>query len=155
MTNEADGSREALDDVRRTATALLAVAKGALRRILVSDGVSTVELEWQDAPPAGHPADVIRMEGAPEDPSPTSDLYYVTAPMVGTFYHSPEPDAPPFVQVGDIVEQGRQVGIVEAMKLMNAVESDHAGKVVALLVANAAPVEYDEPLLALAPVIPQ
>ena len=75
---------------------------------------------------------------------------YLTSPAVGVFYHAKEPGAEPFVAVGSTVEPGQQVGIVEAMKLMIPVEADRGGIVVDVLTANGAPVEYDEPLFALA-----
>ena len=70
----------------------------------------------------------------------------VTAPMVGTFYRSPNPDAPPFVETGDKVQKGQVLCIVEAMKLMNEIESEFAGTVVEAPVANGQPIEYGEVL---------
>ena len=75
----------------------------------------------------------------------------VRAPVVGTFYRAPEPGAPPFVAVGDLIRPGQVVGIVEAMKLMNEVTADQAGRVVEVLVDDGQPVEYDQPLIALEP----
>ncbi|MCP2341075.1 acetyl-CoA carboxylase biotin carboxyl carrier protein [Actinomadura rupiterrae] len=75
----------------------------------------------------------------------------VTAPAVGVFYRAPEPGAAPFVAVGDDVEPGQQVGILEAMKLMNPIEAEQAGRVVAVLVEDQAAVEYGQPLIRLAP----
>ncbi|WP_343044371.1 acetyl-CoA carboxylase biotin carboxyl carrier protein, partial [Micromonospora maritima] len=77
--------------------------------------------------------------------------HVVRAPTVGVFYRAPEPGAKPFVAEGDIVQPGQQVGIVEAMKLMIPVHADAHGTVVEVLRADGAPVEYDEPLLALSP----
>jgi acetyl-CoA carboxylase biotin carboxyl carrier protein len=74
----------------------------------------------------------------------------VTAPTVGVFYRSPEPGAPPFVSEGDVVAAGQQVAIIEAMKLMIPVEADRAGRVAAILCADADAVEYGQPLLVLA-----
>jgi len=68
------------------------------------------------------------------------------SPLVGTFYRAPSPNAPPFVEVGDLVKKGQVLCIVEAMKLMNEVESEVEGKVVSIYVENAQPVEYGEPL---------
>ena len=73
----------------------------------------------------------------------------VVAPMVGTFYRAAEPGATPFVEVGDLVEPGQVIGIVEAMKLMNHITAEHAGKVAEVLVGNGEPVEFDQPLIAL------
>ena len=75
---------------------------------------------------------------------------YLTAPTVGVFYRAKEPGAEPFVTVGSLVEPGQQVGIVEAMKLMIPVESDRAGVITDVLKSNGAPVEYAEPLFAIA-----
>jgi acetyl-CoA carboxylase biotin carboxyl carrier protein len=69
------------------------------------------------------------------------------APMVGTFYRSPSPDAKPFVEVGQNVKAGETVCIIEAMKLMNEIEADATGMVKAILVENGQPVEYGQPLL--------
>jgi acetyl-CoA carboxylase biotin carboxyl carrier protein len=69
------------------------------------------------------------------------------SPMVGTFYRSSAPDAPPFVQEGDMVQKGQALCIVEAMKMMNEIESEVAGRVVRILVENGQPVEYDQPLM--------
>jgi len=75
-----------------------------------------------------------------------SNLHEIRSPIVGTFYRAPAPDADPYVQVGDIVSPGTVLGIVEAMKLMNEIESDVSGKIVKILVENATPVEYNQPL---------
>ena len=75
----------------------------------------------------------------------------ITAPMIGTFYHAPAPGDPPFVNVGDPVEPGQVVGIIEAMKTMNEIPSEHAGVVAEILVANGQPVEYGQPLIRLEP----
>jgi acetyl-CoA carboxylase biotin carboxyl carrier protein len=86
--------------------------------------------------------------------APDSDeahLLTIEAPMVGTFYRAPSPDAQPFVRDGDRVKKGQVVCIVEAMKLMNEIESKVAGRVVKVLVENAQPVEYGQPLFLLEP----
>lgn len=90
---------------------------------------------------------------APSEPIPVPAVasHHVRSPIVGTFYQAPEPGSPPFVSVGDSVTEGQQVGIVEAMKLMNRIDADVAGKVVAILVPDGTPVEYDLPLIALEP----
>ena len=78
-------------------------------------------------------------------------LLTIEAPMVGTFYRAPSPDAQPFVRDGDRVKKGQVVCIIEAMKLMNEIESKVAGRVVKVLVENAQPVEYGQPLFLLEP----
>jgi len=75
-----------------------------------------------------------------------SNLHEIKSPIVGTFYRAPAPDADPYVQVGDTVSAGSVLCIVEAMKLMNEIESDINGKIVKILVENATPVEYNQPL---------
>ncbi len=91
-------------------------------------------------------------EPAPVDAAPADDhLHWVTSPIVGTFYRAPNPDAEPYVKVGDFVEQGHTLCIVEAMKLMNEIESDLSGTIVKVLPENAQPVEYGERLFAVRP----
>lgn len=86
---------------------------------------------------------------APAAPSEDADLHIVKSPIVGTFYESPSPGANAFVKIGDRVEAGQVLCIVEAMKLMNEIESDGSGEVVKRLVQNGQPVEYGQPLFAL------
>lgn len=75
------------------------------------------------------------------------DKYHeIRSPIVGTFYRAPSPDAEPFIKVGDSVETGKVLCIIEAMKLMNEIESDISGKIVKILVDNGRPVEYNQPL---------
>jgi len=78
--------------------------------------------------------------------APATGLHEVKSPIVGTFYRAPAPEAPPFVQVGSSVEPGTVLCIVEAMKLMNEIECDAAGKIVKILVENGQAVEYDQTL---------
>ena len=79
-------------------------------------------------------------------------LHTVTSPLVGTFYRASSPDAPPFVEVGSKVEKGQVLCIIEAMKIMNEIESDVDGIIVKILVENGQPVEYGEPLFLIEPV---
>ena len=96
-------------------------------------------------------------QASPESAQPASpaaaaaDEHVVKSPIVGTFYAGPSPDAGPFVRVGDFVEAGQTVCIIEAMKLMNEIEADIGGEVARVLVENGQPVEYGEPLFALRP----
>ena len=75
----------------------------------------------------------------------------MTSPIVGTFYRAANPDAEPFVKVGDVVEKGQTLCIVEAMKLMNEIEADVAGTIVEIFPQNGQPVEYGEQLFAIQP----
>ena len=81
--------------------------------------------------------------------NPDAGLHIVKSPMVGTFFGSPSPGAAEFVSPGDRVAKGQVIGIVEAMKLMNEIESDAAGEVVKCLVSNGQPIEYGQPLFSL------
>lgn len=83
---------------------------------------------------------------ADTDGQPGAGIYVQTSPIVGTFYQAASPDAAPFVKVGDKVHRGQTLCIIEAMKLMNDVESEVDGEIVEILVKNAQPVEYEEPL---------
>ena len=90
---------------------------------------------------------------APAQPAAAvaEEEHIIKSPIVGTFYSGPSPDAGPFVKVGDHVEAGQTVCIIEAMKLMNEIEADIAGEVARVMVENGQPVEYGEPLFALRP----
>lgn len=98
--------------------------------------------------PAPRVVAVARPEGAAQAPD-AADLAIVTAPIVGTFYRAPEPGAPPFVETGARVKRGQVLCIIEAMKLMNEIESDHDGEIVAVYVENGSPVQYGERLFAI------
>lgn len=87
---------------------------------------------------------------APAD-DPNKNYVVVNSPIVGTFYRSASPDAPSYVEVGDTVKKGQVLCIIEAMKLMNEIEAEVSGKVVKILVDNAQPVEYGEPLYHIEP----
>ena len=88
----------------------------------------------------------------PSVPGSRSDLVEVTAPMVGTFYRAPGPEEPPFVEIGSRISVGQAVCILEAMKLMNELESEVTGEVVEILVENGTPVEFGQVLMRLKPV---
>ena len=104
-------------------------------------------------PPAATAAPAAAAAAAPADattaPVAEEELYVVKSPIVGTFYRSPSPTAEPFVKVGDLVDVGAVLCIVEAMKLMNEIECERAGEVVKLFVENGQPVEYGQPLFGL------
>ncbi len=92
---------------------------------------------------------VLPAEAQAPPVDPLAGAHIVKSPIVGTFYTSPSPDAEPFVQVGDHVQTGRVLCIVEAMKLMNEIESDASGEVLKVLVQSGQPVEYGQPLFAI------
>jgi len=117
----------------------------------VAQAAATHGIQAQ-APPIA-PQTAVEAGAGPSQPTPTAaaDEHIIKSPIVGTFYAGPSPDAGPFVRVGDFVEAGQTVCIIEAMKLMNEIEADIAGEVARVLVENAQPVEYGEPLFALRP----
>lgn len=133
----------------------------ALYKFLVETDIVEIEVEGekgrvkikrsgsgdaQSVPAAAHrPAPV--QEAKKEEPEARNDnIRIMTSPMVGTFYRAAAPDAQSFTEVGSIVKSGQALCIIEAMKLMNEVESEFSGKVVSILVENGQPVEYGEPL---------
>jgi acetyl-CoA carboxylase biotin carboxyl carrier protein len=101
-----------------------------------------------DAAPASAAA---VQQPAAESVESTAHLVTVEAPMVGTFYRAPKPDAPPFVAEGDVVKEGQVICIVEAMKLMNEIESKVAGRIAKVVVENGQPVEFGQPLFLVDP----
>jgi acetyl-CoA carboxylase biotin carboxyl carrier protein len=101
-------------------------------------------------------APVPAAAAAPEKPArpaepPVSNIVLIKSPMIGTFYRSPSPDKPSFINIGDEVEPGSVVCIIEAMKLFNEIESEVKGRIVKVLVEDASPVEYDQPLFQVEP----
>jgi acetyl-CoA carboxylase biotin carboxyl carrier protein len=106
------------------------------------------------APIASAPAVPTEKMEAPatrsESPA-ASNLITIKSPMIGTFYKSSAPDKPAFINVGDEIKPGKVICIVEAMKLFNEIESEVSGKIVKILVENASPVEYDQPLFLVEP----
>ena len=89
----------------------------------------------------------VEIAPATESSVPAADEYLITAPMIGTYYATPTPADPHFVRIGDRVEVGQVVAIIEAMKIMNEIAADRDGTVVEILVVNAQAVEYGSPLL--------
>lgn len=99
--------------------------------------------------PAAAPAPTIAAAPTPPaaaEPASTASYTPLKSPMIGTFYRSSGPDSPMFAQVGDMVEKGQVICIIEAMKLFNEIEAEQSGRIVKVLVENATPVEYDQPL---------
>lgn len=149
----AEAAASSLDHVCRGAAELMRAAGTPLRRLTVRIGDTQVDLEWPE-PQAPNGAVVspppvaVVVGGEPPEPDAR---HVVTAPHLGTFYRSPEPGSSPFVSEGDLVQRGQQIGILEAMKLMNPVEADRDGRVVEILAADGSAVEFEQPLLALLP----
>jgi acetyl-CoA carboxylase biotin carboxyl carrier protein len=144
---------DGLTELREHALRMAAELPGALRRVSVRSGDTTIEIEWQ--PQQEHDAVVVTSAAtAATAAEPVSTVVdegtVVRSPMVGTFYRSSSPDAAPYVEVGDVVAAGQTVAIVEAMKLFNPIAVESAGVVVEVLVEDGQPVEFDQPLFRLA-----
>jgi acetyl-CoA carboxylase biotin carboxyl carrier protein len=109
----------------------------------VSQAVPSAMMPVAQTPPAPAP---VAAEPPTEHEVTQHDGYVVNAPMVGTFYASPTPQNEPFVRVGQAVSEGDTLCIIEAMKIMNAIESDRAGTITAILADSGQPVEFEQPL---------
>ena len=164
-SSEDDVATEEDRSLRDEVVDLARALPGPLRRLTVRSGDRAVEVEWAtDSPPAAAaPAPVpggLQAVASPptavpdppeEAPEVPEGTVAVRAPLVGTFYSAPSPGAEPFVRVGDEVEPGQTLGIVEAMKLMNPIVADAAGVVAEVRAGDAESVEYDQVLLLLRP----
>ncbi len=143
-------------DLRKIKTLIQLLQESELAEIEVTDGEESVRLSRasQHAPPVVPTAQAVPVAPAPPEPAVAPDPAppaqpqgeQVTSPMVGTFFAAPSPTSPPFVKVGDSVNAGDVLCVVEAMKTMNHIESEYSGEVAAILVENAEPVEYGQPL---------
>lgn len=110
-----------------------------------ADGATAAPVPQYIAAPAAVPAPAAAAPAAPS-PAASSNLVEIKSPMIGTFYLTANPDSAPFVTEGGSISAGKTVCIIEAMKLFNEIEAEISGKIVKILVANASPVEYDQPL---------
>jgi len=130
-------------------------------RIRISRAASSQEYVVSASPAAAAPLAAAQASQAPPiaasgaapalQPEADAGAVLVKSPIVGTFYETPSPGAPPFVKVGDAVEPGQVLCIIESMKLMNEIEAEVAGTLIAKLVENGRPVEYGEPLFSIRP----
>ncbi len=151
--------------------ALKLMTRHGLEEFEYFDGTLHVRLKKAYAGPPDMPIQAAPIQATPNQSAPAAatgktaatpaapeaaeeKLHIVKSPIVGTFYASPKPDASAFVKVGDVVSQGQVLCIIEAMKLMNEIESDVAGEIVRVLAENGQPVEYGEPLFAIRPTGP-
>jgi acetyl-CoA carboxylase biotin carboxyl carrier protein len=134
-------------------------SRGDLRIRLKKPGAATVIAAPRPVAEIIVPGAVSSAAAATSTPAPTAeadlrggeDLFLVKSPIVGTFYGSPSPGAEPFVKVGSYVEAGQTLCIVEAMKLMNEIESEATGEVLRIFAENGQPVEYGQPLFGIRP----
>ncbi len=145
--------KKLIDLVQESGIAELEITEGEEKVKIVRGGAVSVTHAPVAAPAAAQPAaaPAVAPTAAPvtaEAPK-GQEGHVVKAPMVGTFYRSPSPDAKPFVEVGQSVKEGDTICIIEAMKLMNEIEADASGVIKAILVENGQPVEYGQPLFIL------
>jgi len=167
LTEESLLSLQLIQELREQTRQLVDQLDGPVRRVALAVGACTVEVEWSEPGTPGLVGPPFAMQPAPVfapliaeapaagQPAPVASAepsHRVTAPLVGMFYRAPQPGAAPFVEVGDVVEPGQTLAIVEAMKLMNPIVADRRGQVVAIHAADGEVVEYDQPLLDLGPV---
>ncbi|RGZ01160.1 acetyl-CoA carboxylase biotin carboxyl carrier protein [Clostridium sp. AM58-1XD] len=132
------------NSVPAMAAAMQAQAAGAMMAANAAQGIQYTGVQPPVLPAAGAAAPVSTDQASASDEIPSDKV--VTSPLVGTFYNASSPDAEPFVKAGDTVKKGQVLGIIEAMKLMNEIESEYDGIVEAVLVDNEAVVEYGQPL---------
>lgn len=144
--------KKLIDLVEESGISELELTEGE-EKVRISRGVPQAAPMMHYAPPPtfmpapAAPASAPAAATTEKDTAPAQiEGHVVKSPMVGTFYRAPSPDAKPFVDVGSSVGVGDTICIVEAMKLLNEIESDHAGVIKAILVENGQPVEYGEPL---------
>lgn len=143
-------------DIRKVKKLIELLEESNINEIEIKEGEESVRISRGSsvvaapvAAPAVAPAPVAAApaaaEAAPEAPQTTGHV--VKSPMVGTFYRSPSPSSPVFIEVGQTVKAGDVICIIEAMKMMNQIEADKAGVVEAILVEDGQPVEFDQPLV--------
>lgn len=148
-------------DLRKIKTLIDLVAESGISELEITEGEGKVRIVKEDTRgpamaattvtvPAPAPAQPAAAPAAAEPapaPAPVASGHTVKSPMVGTFYRASSPEAAPFVEVGQRVEQGATLCIIEAMKLLNEIEADKSGTVTAVLVDNGEPVEFGQPLV--------
>ena len=146
-------------DIRKVKKLIELLEESGISEIEISEGEESVRISRYPkpgtvtttvAPAAPAPAPAAAAPAAPATPAepaaPPVRGQQVTAPMVGTFYSGPAPGSKPFVDIGQEVKPGDTLCVIEAMKMMNQIESEFAGKVVSILVENGSPVEFGQPL---------
>ena len=127
-------------DLRKLKKLIDLVQESGIGEIEITEGEEKVRISRQA------PASPMMMAPAAPAAAPQPSGHTLKSPMVGTFYRAPSPAAPPFVEIGQAVSKGQTLCIIEAMKLLNEIESDASGTIKAILVENGQPVEYGQPL---------
>ena len=147
-------------DIRKVKKLMELLEESGMSEIEIKEGEESVKISrYGNSPaPAQHPIQSFVQQQAPVSSAPTSQTasqneqpqetgQSVTSPMVGTFYSAPSPTAKPFVSIGQKINQGDTVGIIEAMKIMNQIESDQSGTVVEILVKDGEAIEFGQSLI--------
>jgi acetyl-CoA carboxylase biotin carboxyl carrier protein len=161
MSNSPKKEKDAAMKAKELQELLDFIAKSGLNKVNIETEEFKISVQrdpntktvFSAAAPAAAPAAPAPVAPAPAAApvaaaaeTPVGNYKSLKAPMIGTFYRSNGPDSPAFVQVGDMVEKGQVICIIEAMKLFNEIEAEESGRVVKAVVDNATPVEYDQPL---------
>jgi biotin carboxyl carrier protein len=153
MTERPQTDRQLIDLTTAVRELTGIMQAGGLSRLDVSSGNVSIRLRAggrtkpvSSKNSSGDEVSVLDMDEGGDEVS-----LFIKAPMIGTYYTSPAPGEPQFVRVGERIEAGQIIGIIEAMKIMNEIPAEHSGTVVELMAANAQPVEYGSPLLRLTP----
>jgi acetyl-CoA carboxylase biotin carboxyl carrier protein len=144
-------------DIRKVKKLIELLEESGISEIEISEGEESVRISRYPKPgtvttsvapaaPATAPPPAAAAAAPVETPAAPARGQQVTAPMVGTFYSGPAPGAKPFVEIGSEVKPGDTLCVIEAMKMMNQIESEFAGRVVSVLVENGSPVEFGQPL---------
>jgi acetyl-CoA carboxylase biotin carboxyl carrier protein len=149
-------------DIRKIKKLIELLEESGIAEIEIKEGEEAVRISRMPASVIAHPPQVTHLLPAPtaaaapavaevaaaESPAqtPKPSEHVITAPMVGTFYASPSPGAKPFVEIGDEITVGQVLCIIEAMKMMNQIEADKAGRITSIMASNGDPVEFGQPL---------
>ena len=138
-------------DLEKIESLVKMIENSSLTQFTLKEGELKITMSKLDHPPVVAPgavpvAPVMMEQAAEEEKKEEDDKLFITSPIVGTFYSAPSPDAPAFVKVGDAVKNGQTVCIMEAMKLMNEIQSEFDCEIEAVLVSNEQKVEYGQPL---------
>jgi acetyl-CoA carboxylase biotin carboxyl carrier protein len=146
-------SKSGLDEVKiETSELKINVKRSATPTMIAAPAPTTLPAAAPVAAPAVQPAATPAAPAAPATAAaPATNQITIKSPMIGTFYRSANPESPMLVEVGDEIKPGKVVCIIEAMKLFNEIEAEISGRIVKVLVENATPVEYDQPLFIVEP----
>lgn len=146
--------QELIKFVAKSGVSEVSIDRKDFKITIKAQGNAPALINMQAAPVqvAASPAPVAAPAATPAAaPAENANLITIKSPMIGTFYRSGSPDKPPFVNVGDKIGPGNVLCVIEAMKLFNEIESELSGKIVKILIDNASPIEYDQPLFLVEP----